>query len=75
MLRKLFTKHPSEVGETYWEHLRSASRISGRSFLASVCQLIHAVLPFFKPPPGTDVNSMKRFLQEVSPDTRKKNNL
>jgi len=75
MLKKLFTKHPNEVGETYWQHFKAASRISWRSFLVSMTQLIHAIFPFFKPPLGTDVNSMKNFLQEVSPDTRKKNNL
>jgi hypothetical protein len=75
MLRKLFTKHPKEVGETYWQHFRTASKISFRCFLASVCQFIHAVFPFFKPPGGTSVDSMKGFLNEVSPGSRKKKDL
>jgi hypothetical protein len=45
MLR-LFTEHPASVGETYFEHLRFASR-TGLMMLAGGCAcLVHGLLPF-----------------------------
>jgi len=72
MLRNLLTKHPESVGETYWEHFRAATRVSAKCFAASLFQMVHAVLPFVNPPLGTNVESMKDFLEEISPSNRKK---
>ncbi|WP_189047411.1 DUF6356 family protein [Aliidongia dinghuensis] len=45
MLR-LFTEHPASVGETYFEHMRFASR-TGAMMIAGGCAcLIHGLLPF-----------------------------
>ncbi len=44
-LNKIPSRHASEVGETYLEHMRFAMRISGHLFKASVYQAVHAVLP------------------------------
>ena len=43
---KLFTNHPASVGETYFEHLITASTFFAKLFLASVVCLVHAILPF-----------------------------
>lgn len=72
---KLFTKHPHEVGETYFQHFRAAMHISSRHFLAAMFQAIHAAFPFVKPPIGTDVESMLLFLSSKQPSERKKESL
>ena len=41
-----FTDHPSEVGETYGEHLVAAGRFGFRMIGGGIACLIHAVLPF-----------------------------
>ena len=43
---KLFTTHPSSVGETYFEHMQSALWFAGRLFAATLCCLVHAAFPF-----------------------------
>ena len=42
----LFTDHPHSVGETYVEHLESASSFGSRMILAGIACLIHGVFPF-----------------------------
>ena len=42
----IFTKHPSEVGETYFRHGVQAMRYSFTFLLLFVVALIHAILPF-----------------------------
>ena len=41
-------KHPAEVGETYWQHMRYALGLSWYFFRAAVQSLIHAFLPDLK---------------------------
>ena len=67
----LFTKHPSEVGESYWEHFKVASGLSLRLAASAVTQILHAVFPFFKPPFGLDVCTMSDYLQNKKPEMRK----
>ena len=43
---KLFTDHPTSVGETYFEHLLTAATFSTRLLIASIVCLIHSVFPF-----------------------------
>jgi hypothetical protein len=45
-LTRIMTSHPRSVGETYFEHMRFALRFSGLLMAASLCALIHAILPF-----------------------------
>ena len=42
----IFTKHPKEVGETYFEHMYNAVRFSLTFLLLFVVALIHSILPF-----------------------------
>jgi hypothetical protein len=42
----IFTKHPEEVGETYFEHMYNALRYSVTFLLLFFVALIHAILPF-----------------------------
>lgn len=41
-----FTEHPAAVGETYFEHLRTASSFSGRMALGAVACFLHGIFPF-----------------------------
>lgn len=45
-MHRLFTEHPSSVGETYLEHLMNASRFAACMIAAGAACLVHAVLPF-----------------------------
>jgi hypothetical protein len=45
MLRA-FTDHPATVGETYLEHMHSASWFATTMFVGALACLVHAVLPF-----------------------------
>ena len=42
---KLFREHPSEVGESYFEHMGHAGRYGWRLLKASLCAFAHAVVP------------------------------
>ncbi|HXC37494.1 MAG TPA: DUF6356 family protein [Burkholderiales bacterium] len=41
-----FSEHPASVGETYVQHLGSASGFGLRMILGGVACLVHGVLPF-----------------------------
>lgn len=45
MFDRLFRDHPQSVGETYFEHLRTASGFAGSMLIASAACLIHAFIP------------------------------
>lgn len=45
-LSSLFTEHPASVGETYAQHLVSATGFSLRMIGAGIACLVHALLPF-----------------------------
>lgn len=42
-----FNRHPSDVGESYGEHLGQASRFGAVMIVAGLACLIHAVFPFW----------------------------
>jgi len=73
-IKNLFLKHPSEIGESYFEHLIAASWIGIRFGIACPMQIIHAIFPFINPPFDSDVTSMENFLKKQSPDSRKNRN-
>lgn len=45
-LKTLFTEHPSDVGESYVEHMGVAATFGWRMVLGGLACLVHAVLPF-----------------------------
>lgn len=45
-LRRLFTDHPSSVGETYFEHLCAATGFAVSMVLGGVACFLHALFPF-----------------------------
>ena len=42
----LFTDHPASVGESYGQHLHSASSFGARMILAGFACMLHGLLPF-----------------------------
>ena len=69
---QLFTNHPHEVGENYFTHALTASKIALKFAIAAPMQLLHAAFPFIKPPFGSDTASMRAFLRKMSPKRRKR---
>lgn len=41
-----FTRHPKEVGETYWQHMVLAGRVGLQMAGGAVACFVHAVFPF-----------------------------
>ena len=69
-IKRLFTKHPHSIGETYLQHMWQALGISFRMGLACITQLVHAIFPFIFPIFGTDVWSLLDFLTKKLPHPR-----
>jgi hypothetical protein len=42
-----FTRHPTEIGESYGEHFRSASGFGLRMVAGGIACLVHAIFPFW----------------------------
>lgn len=45
MIDRYFREHPQSVGETYFEHMHSASWFAATMILAGLACLVHAVFP------------------------------
>ena len=43
---KAFTQHPETVGESYLEHLQSASGFAGTMLVGAVVCFLHGLFPF-----------------------------
>ncbi|WP_129790643.1 DUF6356 family protein [Sphingosinicella sp. CPCC 101087] len=41
-----FTRHPREVGETYFEHMGVAARVGLRLAAGALACFVHAIFPF-----------------------------
>lgn len=46
VIARLFTRHPTSVGETYTQHLCAASSFGIRMIVGGLACLLHALLPF-----------------------------
>jgi hypothetical protein len=54
-----FQQHPSDVGETYWEHFLHAFGFSLRLFVAAGACFVHAIVPFlFTKTGSTMINNL-----------------
>ena len=42
-----FTRHPTEIGESYGEHFRSASGFGLKMVAGGFACLVHAIFPFW----------------------------
>ena len=63
-----FQQHPSDVGETYWEHFCHALGFALRLFVGASACLVHAILPFlFTSTGSTMINNLySRMVQNRS---------
>ncbi|HVH78334.1 MAG TPA: DUF6356 family protein [Stellaceae bacterium] len=55
MNRLSFTDHPASVGETYFEHLRTAGGFAAKMIRGGFACLVHALLPFLFTHTGSGV--------------------
>ena len=44
-MQRMFTAHPADVDETYFEHLRMASSFAGGLAVCTFCCFVHALVP------------------------------
>lgn len=46
MSRNPFTRHPREVGETYFQHMMTAIGVGSRMAAGALACFVHALFPF-----------------------------
>jgi hypothetical protein len=44
-LHRLFLEHPRTLGESYWEHARTAARFGAEMVTGGLACLVHAAVP------------------------------
>lgn len=54
-MRNIFTKHPHEIGESYFEHMKFASQFGFSMIIGGFACFIHALLPFIFQKTGSNV--------------------
>jgi len=47
LIQRLFTDHPRDVDETYFQHLRAASSFAAGLAVCTFCCFVHALVPGF----------------------------
>ena len=71
-VEKLFTQHPEETGETYTQHLKFTSIMSGRIVLCGTILFIHGLFPFtFRHTVSSRIESIYRILKARIPKNRR----
>ena len=64
-MKNIFTKHPKEVGESYFEHFAKAFSFGVKLLLISFRAFVHAVFPFFfEHGTSEKINELNKILQE-----------
>ena len=63
-LKKLFTDHPNQMGESYIEHLICASMYGVRMIFAGFAAIIHSIFPFLFQTTASDL------AKEINGDVR-----
>jgi hypothetical protein len=73
LLRKLFGDHPASVGETYFEHLITATSFGMRMILGGVACMVHGLVPGIFMTRGSDTVSTlhERMVVSRQPKIRK----
>ena len=63
-IKKLFTDHPNQMGESYIEHLICASMYGVRMIFAGFAAIIHSIFPFLFQTTASDL------AKEITGDVR-----
>ncbi len=45
-MSNLFTKHPTDINETYWQHMCFAAKYGAHLIGAGLACIIHGIFPF-----------------------------
>ena len=64
LLVELFTRHPTSVNETYWQHFYFAGMSGMKLTLAGLACMIHSIFPFLFA--NTASRTMQSILQKIS---------
>jgi hypothetical protein len=54
-ITQAFTRHPSSVGESYWEHMRMALSFGATLTVAALACFAHALFPFLCEKTGSGI--------------------
>jgi len=54
-MNKLFTEHPETVGETYLQHMHTASYFGVKMLMGALCCFVHAIFPFLFEKSGSKI--------------------
>jgi Family of unknown function (DUF6356) len=54
-MRNIFTRHPSTMNETYFEHLANAGLFGVKMLIGGMACIIHAIFPFLFAKTGTNL--------------------
>ena len=64
----IFTRHPRQVGETYFEHMKFAGAFGINMFIGGLACMTHAIFPFLFEKTGSNkLLSMTRHFVERMP--------
>jgi len=71
---QLFTKHPSIVDQTWWEHFVFAVCVGFRLLISSFLFITHGIFPFIQIPIKFNLKNTSQWLekQNIDRETRKK---
>jgi hypothetical protein len=56
-------RHLGDVGETYFQHMRFATRVGGLAIVGGLACLVHAIIPGICP--GTGSSAIRRLNQMI----------
>lgn len=54
-MTNFFTKHPHQMGESYWQHFICATKFGIKMIFAGTACLIHAIFPFLFQKTGSNM--------------------
>lgn len=54
-MKTIFTEHPQTVGETYFQHMHSASYFAVKMLGGALCCIVHAIFPFLFEKTGSTI--------------------
>ena len=71
-VNRAFTEHPSDAGETYWQHLWFTSCMSARFLYTTIVIMIHGMFPFLLTRAASDqIEAIYRVLKTRIPKSQR----
>jgi hypothetical protein len=71
LFKRLFSDHPREVGESYFEHMAASGKFGFKLLRLSACAFTHALIPgVFKSTVSDEIKATARTLTHRADDAR-----